>query len=354
MPASIARHLESLEPRCLAAAAADGLELWWKLNMLRVLSNEALNRLELSGVSLVRQALAPLAWNTQLKNSANYHANEMGEHNYFAHQSLVDSRWPNQLVRDMGYPLPSPLLNARNDVETIFASTDFAGVDDVLIHMLGDNNAKAQLFPAPTAASLVTESGIGKATYPESSFDHYWVIHAAGRQQGERFFSGVVYSDLNNNQSFDAGEGIANIRVSSGELMATTNENGVYSFAVAGGRHQVSFHDAGQNLLQTSMLSVGEQSVAIDLCIDEMSVEINFRQRSWWTNADQHLDANRDKHINPIDALVVINHLNRHGVGSLGSASSTTPVPLIAVDTTGDSYVTATDALIVINYLNRG
>jgi hypothetical protein len=55
-----------------------------------------------------------------------------------------------------------------------------------------------------------------------------------------------------------------------------------------------------------------------------------------------------------MDALVIINQLNRTGVQSLGEPTSNTAYPSHATDTNGDSYLNATDALVVINYLNRG
>jgi hypothetical protein len=102
------------------------------------------------------------------------------------------------------------------------------------------------------------------------------------------------------------------------------------------------------------MLTIGERSVAIDLQTNDAGLEINFRRRSWWTNAENHVDVNRDRLVNAMDALVIINQLNRTGVQSLGEPTSNTAYPSHATDTNGDSYLNATDALVVINYLNRG
>lgn len=344
---------ETLETRRLAVGIEDAVELWWKLNLLRTLSTEGLPRLAITSVPLMRQALAPLAWNQHLYDSAHAHAAEMSVHNYFSHQSLVDGRWPNQMVRDKGYPLPQSILNQRNDVETIVGGERFSEVDNVLLEMLTNSTAKAQLFPDNMAGALTTEIGIGSATNLESTFDHYWATHVAGRLQGERFITGVVYADDNGNRDFDAGEGLAGIKVITGELSTTTDSSGSYALAVAGGRHLVSFHEA-EHELNKMMISVSDRSVAIDLRKNDASLEVNFRKRSWWTNADNHVDVNRDRYVTPIDALVVINHLNRTGPQSFGTASSNQAYASSAVDTNGDSNLTATDALVVINYLNRG
>lgn len=345
---------EELESRCLAVGLQDSVELWWKINLLRTLSVDGTPRISLTNSSLTRQALSPLAWNQDLYDSAQAHASEMSQHNYFSHQSSVDGRWPNQMVRDQGYPLPQSLPVDRNDVETIVGGSRFEEVDEVLKEIVSNSIARKQIFPTDGSTTLATEMGIGNASNLETTFDHFWAMQVAGRHQGERFLTGIVYADNNGNKNFDAGEGRSGVRVSSGELSTTTDAAGAYSLPVAGGRHNVRFQDSQEQILQEVMLSVSDRSVAIDLRTNDSKVEVNFRQRSWWTNADNHVDVNRDRFVTPIDALVVINHLNRTGPQSFGSASMTQAYAANAVDTNGDTNLTATDALVVINYLNRG
>jgi hypothetical protein len=345
---------EILESRCLAAGIHDSVELWWKINLLRTLSVDGMSRIALTNSSITRQALSPLAWNLDLYDAAQEHASEMSQHNYFSHQSAIDGRWPNKMVRDQGYPLPQSLPADRNDVETIVGGSRFANVDEVLLEIVNNSIARKQMFPTDGNATLATEMGIGNASNLETTFDHFWVMQVAGRHQGERFLTGVVYADNNGNKNFDSGEGLSGIRVSSGELSTMTDASGVYSLAVAGGRHNLRFQDSEQQTLQEVMVSVSDRSVAIDLRTNDSKAEINFRQRSWWTNANNHVDVNRDRFVTPIDALVVINHLNRTGPQSFGAATMNQAFAANAVDTNGDTNLTATDALVVINYLNRG
>lgn len=344
---------ETLESRCLAVGIQDAIELWWKLNLLRTLASDGLPRIGLTSSNLTRRTLPPLAWNQALAESSRDHAEEMSVHNYFAHQSAVDGRWPNQMVRDAGYPLPPSLSDGRNDVETILAGERFSEVDDVLLAMLANSTAQAQLFPDNNSGALTTEIGIGNGSNEASTFDHYWSTHVAGRHQGERFITGVAYSDQNGNRNFDAGEGTAGIRVRTGELETITDSNGVYSLPVAGGRHVITFHDQQQQPLNKTMISVNDRSVAVDLRLNDANLEVNYRIRSWWTNADNHVDVNRDRFVNPIDALIIINHLNRSGTRSFGTPAENEAYMQHAVDTNGDSNLNATDALVVINYLNR-
>lgn len=62
------------------------------------------------------------------------------------------------------------------------------------------------------------------------------------------------------------------------------------------------------------------------------------------------IDVNADGSINPADALMVLNYLNRGQGGSAGNAAGS---PLRYYDVNGDNEIKPIDALIVINFLNR-
>ena len=64
------------------------------------------------------------------------------------------------------------------------------------------------------------------------------------------------------------------------------------------------------------------------------------------------LDVNHDGLITPLDALIVINHLNEHGPGTLPVPVTAEQAPPPYLDCSGDREVTALDALLVINDLN--
>jgi hypothetical protein len=72
-----------------------------------------------------------------------------------------------------------------------------------------------------------------------------------------------------------------------------------------------------------------------------------------WQNHPVPLDTNNDTYVFPIDALLVINELNRGRSGRLPNpAPDHQPPPYY--DVNGDHYVSPIDALQVINYLNKG
>jgi hypothetical protein len=64
-------------------------------------------------------------------------------------------------------------------------------------------------------------------------------------------------------------------------------------------------------------------------------------------SAGDSRDVNRDGKISAMDALLVINHLNRVS-GGLASESESTQW----LDVNGDARVSASDALEIVNYLN--
>jgi hypothetical protein len=345
--------MEQLEPRTLATGIAECAELWWKINFLRILPVEALAKLAISGNSSTWPASAPLAWNSTLRNAAQGHALDMSSQDYFSHQSRSTLRMPNQRLRDAGYPLPSTLLGDRNDVESIVAGQLLDESDAVIRELIQNTSARNLVFPSTGTASLATEIGIGSAADVDATFENYWAIEIAGRQTGERFITGVVYADTNNSGSYDAGEGLSQVTVTSGELSTQTDSQGIYSLPVAGGIHELQFRNNAGQQLGSKMFALQSQSIQVDMNVSLSKIDINFRQRSWWTNADAHLDVNRDLAVTPIDALVIINRLNRDGGSSqLPEPNLDTPYPNFAIDVNGDSYCSPIDALVIINHLN--
>jgi len=73
-----------------------------------------------------------------------------------------------------------------------------------------------------------------------------------------------------------------------------------------------------------------------------------------YTNVENRLDVNGDRHVSPIDALIVINELNANGPRDLTQLWSPAagPRPTSYVDVNLDGYTTALDALNIINWLN--
>jgi len=77
-----------------------------------------------------------------------------------------------------------------------------------------------------------------------------------------------------------------------------------------------------------------------------------------WHNYSNPEDVDGDTHINPLDALLVINELNRGGarhlgdVAALNESSEGEDNPGVMVDVNGDDHLTPMDVLRVVNHLN--
>ncbi|XZE56605.1 carboxypeptidase regulatory-like domain-containing protein [Planctomycetaceae bacterium SH139] len=81
--------------------------------------------------------------------------------------------------------------------------------------------------------------------------------------------------------------------------------------------------------------------------------DVNLVSGPFWQNPLDPYDVNVDGDVKPIDALIIINYLNRNGSGQLAAnGSGSAPPPYY--DVNGDDRATPIDALIVINFLNRG
>lgn len=81
-----------------------------------------------------------------------------------------------------------------------------------------------------------------------------------------------------------------------------------------------------------------------------MIVSAEHSLPSPWQNSRIPADVNRSGSVTPIDALIVINEMNRTGPRKLTAVDLT---DLALQDVNGDGVLTPIDALIAINYLNR-
>lgn len=105
--------------------------------------------------------------------------------------------------------------------------------------------------------------------------------------------------------------------------------------------------DYGVEGLQNLTLSAngtGVMGSAVDLVISDNDLPL-------WQNPVNRWDSDANEFLNAMDALVIINRLNRLGANYLIPGVDQEAPPY--VDTNGDGLVNAIDALLVINELNR-
>lgn len=73
-----------------------------------------------------------------------------------------------------------------------------------------------------------------------------------------------------------------------------------------------------------------------------------------WQNGVNMFDVNGNGRVSPVDALLVIYHLNNIGSGPLPVPPTAELTPPPYVDVSGDNEISPIDALMVISYLNTG
>lgn len=201
----------------------------------------------------------PLAVNGYLVTSARGHAQEMADHDYFAHCSPIDGRCPNKMARDAGYPLPQQIPAAaphtywllpddQNEIEAIAAgySTPLDALNGLIVDT-GTNppGHRIQLLAIGEFPGYFREVGVGYGYDASSTYQEYWSIQTGLVNESDTFLTGVVFDDANHNQIYDLGEGLGGVTVMVDATPVATNDAGGWALQVAGGDHAVSCSGGG-------------------------------------------------------------------------------------------------------------
>lgn len=129
------------------------------------------------------------------------------------------------------------------------------------------------------------------------------------------------------------------------ELTATSDASGVLRFEnLPDGTYQVAITPplVIHEFSGTQTVTVaGGTSTALDVAVQRIA--------SPWQNALEIEDVDENSLVEPLDALLVINYLNRHGSSPLPPISADS----MLIDADGDGWATPVDALLVVNELNR-
>jgi uncharacterized protein YkwD len=202
----------------------------------------------------------PLAVNPNLAASAQARSDEMAVHNYFAHQSPISGRWPNQVARAAGYDLPGYWPDEANNLESLHrGSPDPARVLQSFIESPNHrNHVMGQGW-----FSGHREIGVGLVLE-----DRIWSIHTAVRDGASLFLTGVAYQDGDGDGQLDLGEGLAGVTIIVDGSTVATNAGGGWSLAVEPGTHQVEASGAGFPGSATATVHVGQYNIAVDFIAD--------------------------------------------------------------------------------------
>jgi Ca2+-binding RTX toxin-like protein len=206
----------------------------------------------------------PVAISPLLGASADFKANEMAAFSYFAHQSQATGKWPNQLARENGYPLPDWWADDANYIESLNSGS----VDPFLVieSFAKSPSHRRHIFGEGTFADF-GEIGVGR-----SSTSNYWAVHTATRDTTALFVTGVVFIDDDGDGRLDLGEGLANVTVEVDGTTVETNAGGGYAIQLERGRHTISASGPGLDGPITAVFEIVDHNVGVDFVSDSAVV----------------------------------------------------------------------------------
>jgi len=230
---------------------------------------------DLSGVT----ARPALAVNLKLTGSARFHAKEMVDNDYFQHVSPVTGDGPDNMIVQNGYDLDGagldPRYGGRNSTESIaFGVNSIANFSNALSLLIIDKGVpglghRVQLMAISSGFAQNREVGFGRAAGTDARTGRpkrLYAIHTADVSVNDRFLTGVVYDDANNNGKYDMGEGLGGVTITAGANQTTSMSAGGYSIQVTPGPYPMTCSGGPFR---------GEGSAQVT--VDGANVEVDFR-----------------------------------------------------------------------------
>jgi hypothetical protein len=242
--------------------------------------------LNLSGV---RRA-APLAFDTRLIAAALGHSQDMANRGYFAHNT-PEGITPFQRVRGAGFPAASSGESIAMEVMPTFAFIDpfnpanvgpretytpeQALADLIVDRGVPDLGHRQHLLAIDPLSRRDTSVGIGYAFHDFADAGgfpmtaHFYTIDTAFTAQHQTFLTGCVFRDLNHNGLYDAGEGLAGVRIKAPGLHAVQDFNsGGYTVKIPhSGTFRVTASGGGLGRAITRVVHVGAHNARLNFIV---------------------------------------------------------------------------------------
>lgn len=298
--------VESLEPRYLAGSMYEptGMEQLF-LELLNQVRRDpaaygASIGLDLSGVA----ATQPLAFDERLIESARLHSQDMNGRDYFGHCTPITVSHPPVLppahddTCDAGNVAKNP-GNRINDAgytwwaygESIAAGLDSpsATLEQLIVDAgVSDLGHRKHLLGIDSISSTLDVVGIGLVQNGSGSFSHYTTIDSSRDfpcnintgtcDPHDSFLTGVIYTDLDNNNFYSPGEGYNGATITAtpvgggAALMATSFASGGYSLRLPSGMYDVSVSGGGlPQTINASSVVIGSSNEKVDFCATAMA-----------------------------------------------------------------------------------
>jgi hypothetical protein len=195
----------------------------------------------------------PLAIDDCLAASASYRAADLAAGAPFGHIAS-DGRWPNELARDSGYPLPVWWEEHANYIESLASSSRFPWA-----LIFGQHGAHLDHLLGQEGFAPHRQIGVGID-------GHFWAVHTAYRNGDPvNYLTGVVFADRDRDGTMDLGEGLPGVRVSVSDAASTvTGPGGGWAIAVPPGRYRVTASGGQFQGTAVAVARVSEYNVGID------------------------------------------------------------------------------------------
>jgi uncharacterized protein YkwD len=179
----------------------------------------------------------PLAMNSILLGIAEAHSSDMYNQNYFSHNDL-NGNTPFDRMTKAGYDY----ARAGEDM----AAGSGMSASDLEDFMMVDSGTQERphrinlldIFPYPCGSPPCAYSDVGIGYYaaatPNSISNAFITVDFGAQYNAGPFLLGVVYNDLNGNNFYDAGEGMAGITItpSTGSYYAISTSSGGYAIPI--------------------------------------------------------------------------------------------------------------------------
>ncbi len=216
---------------------------------------------DLSGIP----ARPPLAPNNLLAASAAFRAEDLAATggDYGHRMSPPDSRWPNQVARDFGYPLPSWWSGDANYIEGYLGGAEVFPLANILSYSryVDPDQVHLEHLLGSESFALHREIGFG---FHQDGDELWWVWHTGYIEGGDPFITGAAFNDGNQNGVMDLGEGIPGVTVIADGRTATTNAGGGWAIQIPRGSYTVTASGGGFAGTSSAKVEVNSYNVGVD------------------------------------------------------------------------------------------
>ncbi len=214
----------------------------------------------------------PLAFNNQLFSSALGHTTDMLQRSYFEHLTKDTDDNPFDRIRNANYGF----TQAAENIAFSRNSTDIAWR---LHYMLfKDAGVDGRGHRVSILNGAYKEVGIGLR-----SLNGMWKVTAnfglsKNDAQKQAFVLGVVYYDSNDNDFYNAGEGVSNVSVtiSNGSLTTTASAGGYAVPNLTNGDYTITFSHSEYGSVSKNFTVANDSNIKVDATLNEFSHFGNF------------------------------------------------------------------------------